>query len=309
MTSTVISPAYRAQVDLLLQVMPYVAKEDCFALKGGTAINMFLWNMPRLSVDIDLTYLPFDDRNTAMKTIAAALHRIKDRIDTAIQGCKTGIVPQTDGQEAKLTCQHQGAQIKIEVNTTIRGHLFAPQAMDVADAVEDTFRRFVSMRIVASAELFGGKICAALDRQHPRDLFDIHQLYAKGGLSDDIRQGFLVYLLSSNRPIHEMIRPNFLDQRRTFETQFAGMTQEPFGYEDFEAVRERLVQDIHAGLSEADRRFLLSFKSGEPEWNLFPHERLKDLPAVLWKLSNIQSLKSHNPAKHAEQLKALEERL
>lgn len=309
MISSVVSPAYRAQVDLLLRVMPHVAKEDCFALKGGTAINMFLWNMPRLSVDIDLTYLPFDDRSTAMKSIAAALHRIKDRIDAAIQGCKTNIAPQTDGQEAKLTCQHQGAQIKIEVNTTIRGHLFAPQEMDVTDAVEEAFRRFVSMRVVAPAELFGGKICAALDRQHPRDLFDIHQLYAQVGLSDDIRQGFLVYLLSSNRPIHEMIRPNFLDQRRAFETQFAGMTQEPFTYEDFEAARERLVKDIHSGLSDTDRRFLLSFKSGDPDWSLFPYERLKDLPAVQWKFSNIQTLKSNNPAKHAEQLKALEARL
>jgi predicted nucleotidyltransferase component of viral defense system len=309
MISPAISPAYRAQVDLLLQVMPHVAKEDCFALKGGTAINMFVWNMPRLSVDIDLTYLPFDDRNTAMENIAQALHRIKGRIDAAIPGCKTAIAPQSDGQEAKLTCQLQGAQIKIEVNTTIRGHLFAPQDMDVADAVEEAFGRFVSMRVVAPAELFGGKICAALDRQHPRDLFDIHRLFAGDGLTDDIRQGFLAYLLASNRPIHEMIRPNFLDQRRAFETQFAGMTQEPFSYEDFEAARERLVQELHAGFTDTDRHFLLSFKSGEPDWSLFPHERLKDLPAVQWKLSNIQTLKSRNPAKHAEQLKALEERL
>lgn len=304
-----ISPQYRAQVDLLLQVMPHVAKEDCFALKGGTAINMFLWNMPRLSVDIDLTYLPFDDRATAMENIAAALHRIKARIDAAIPECKTNIAPQGDGQEAKLTCQIPGAQIKIEVNTTIRGQVFDTREMDVSDAVESEFGRFVSMRVVAPAELFGGKICAALDRQHPRDLFDIHQLFAQGGLSDDIRQGFLVYLLSSNRPIHEMIRPNFLDQRRAFETQFAGMTQQPFTYEDFEAARERLVKDIHTGLSDPDRRFLLSFKSGEPDWSLFPHERLKDLPAVQWKLSNIQTLKSRNPAKHAEQLKALKDRL
>jgi predicted nucleotidyltransferase component of viral defense system len=309
MTSPVISPAYRAQVDLLLQVMPHVAKEDCFALKGGTAINMFVWNMPRLSVDIDLTYLPFYDRTTAMANISEALRRIKARIETAIPSCKATIAPQSDGQEAKLTCQLQGAQIKIEVNTTIRGHLFEPQEMDVADAVEEAFGRFVSMRVVAPAELFGGKICAALDRQHPRDLFDIHQLFAGDGLSDDIRQGFLAYLLASKRPIHEMIRPNFLDQRRAFETQFAGMTQEPFSYEDFEAARERLVQELHAGFTDTDRRFLLSFKSGEPDWSLFPHERLKDLPAVQWKLSNIQTLKSQNPAKHAEQLKVLEERL
>jgi hypothetical protein len=179
----------------------------------------------------------------------------------------------------------------------------------VADVVEKEFERFVSMRVVSPAELFGGKICAALDRQHPRDLFDIHRLYAEGGLTNDIRQGFLAYLLSGNRPLHEMIRPNFLDQHRAFKTQFSGMTQEPFSYEDFEAARERLVKDIHAGLSDTDRRLLLSFKRGEPDWSLFPHERLKDLPAVQWKLSNIQTLKSRNLAKHTEQLKALEERL
>lgn len=304
-----ISSQYRAQVDLLLQVMPHVTKEDCFALKGGTAINMFVWNMPRLSVDIDLTYLPFDDRATAMENIATALRRIKERIETSNPGCKASTAPQSDGQEAKLTCQIPGAQIKIEVNTTIRGHLFDPQEMDIAEAVESEFGRFVSMRVVAPAELFGGKICAALDRQHPRDLFDIHRLFALGGLTGEIRQGFLAYVLSGNRPLHEMLRPNFLDQRRAFETQFFGMTQEPFSYENFEAARERLVKEIHTGLSDADRRLLLSFKNGQPDWSQFPYARLKDLPAVQWKLSNIQTLKSRNPAKHAEQLKALEERL
>ena len=309
MISPVISPVYRAQVDLLLQVMPHVAKEDCFALKGGTAINMFVWNMPRLSVDIDLTYLPFDDRNSALQNIVQALHRIKERIDSAIPGCKTAIAPQSDGQQTKLICHLRSAQIKIEVNTTIRGHLHAPQEMDVADGVEEAFGRFVSMWIVSPSELFGGKICAALDRQHPRDLFDIYKLFAEGGLSDNIRQGFLAYLLASNRPIHEMIRPNFLDQRRAFETQFAGMTLEPFSYEDFEATRERLVQELHAGFTDTDRRFLLSFKSGNPDWSLYPNERLKDLPAVQWKFRNIQTLRTHNPDKHAEQLKALEDRL
>lgn len=55
-----ISEPYRAQMDLLLQVLPLVAKEESFALKGGTAINLFVRDMPRLSVDIDLTWLPFD---------------------------------------------------------------------------------------------------------------------------------------------------------------------------------------------------------------------------------------------------------
>ena len=304
-----INPSYRAQVDLLLQVIPHVAKEECFTLKGGTAINMFIWDMPRLSVDIDLTYLPFDDRDTAMSNIAAALDRIKERIEKAIPNCTVRLVPQSDGQETKITCQTQNAQIKIEVNTIMRGAVFAPKSMDIADAVEDEFGRFVSMNIVHEAELFGGKICAALDRQHPRDLFDVSCLFETGGITDDIMQGFIISLLSSPRPIHEMIRPNFLDQQRAFETQFAGMSETPFSYQDFEATRERLVKEIHAKFTATDRTFLLSFKNAQPDWLLFPHEKIKDLPAVKWKLANIEKLKAKNPEKHAEQLKALEGRL
>lgn len=301
--------SYRAQVDLLLQMLPHVAKESCFALKGGTAINMFVWDMPRLSVDIDLTYLPFDNRETALENIAQALRRIKERIEAVLPSCTARIVGQSDGQEAKLICQMPGAQIKIEVNTVMRGHVFAPQVMDIADAVEDEFSRFVSMNVLASAELFGGKICAALDRQHPRDLFDIRQLYEQGNLSDDIRQGFLIGLLSSPRPLHEMLRPHLLDQRHVFETQFAGMTQKPFTYADFEATREQLVTDIHEHFSERDKQLLIGFKNGEPDWNLFPVDNVRKLPAVQWKLSNIQKLKTHNPSKHAEQMEQLSKAL
>ncbi|NCC53421.1 MAG: nucleotidyl transferase AbiEii/AbiGii toxin family protein [Spartobacteria bacterium] len=304
-----INPSYRAQVDLLLQVLPHVAQEKCFALKGGTAINMFIWNMPRLSVDIDLTYLSFDDRATAMANIAAALDRIRQRIEKAIPDCTARLAAQSDGQETKLICQTAKAQIKIEVNTTMRGAVFAPENRDVAEAVEDEFGRFASMNVLSQAELFGGKISAALDRQHPRDLFDVSRLFETGGITREIMLGFIIGLLSGPRPIHEMIRPHFLDQRRAFETQFTGMADAPFSYEDFEATRERLVREIHAGFTDTDRAFLLGFINAQPDWPLFPHETIRDLPAVRWKLSNIENLKAKNPAKHAEQLKALEERL
>jgi hypothetical protein len=79
-----IDPKYKAQVDLLLQTIPYVAKEEIFALKGGTAINLFVRSMPRLSVDIDLTYLPIDDRETALKSISEGLLRIKTDLERFI---------------------------------------------------------------------------------------------------------------------------------------------------------------------------------------------------------------------------------
>jgi len=74
------SALYRKQVALLVKALPHVAKEPCFALKGGTAINLFIRNLPRLSVDIDLTYLPVAERAQSLNDIDAALKRIAERI-------------------------------------------------------------------------------------------------------------------------------------------------------------------------------------------------------------------------------------
>jgi hypothetical protein len=197
----------------------------------------------------------------------------------------------------------------VEVNTTMRGFLLSPRMMDIVDAVEDEFGRFVTTNVVSHAELFGGKICAALDRQHPRDLFDVRQMFDSEGLTEEIRMGFMAALLSHSRPIHEMIRPNFQDQRKAFETQFTGMAFAPFSYEDYEVTRENLVREINARWTDADRSLLLGFKQGKPDWSLLSLENLSRLPAVQWKLLNILKLKQQNPEKHAEQLKALEERL
>jgi len=298
------SAVYRAQVALLLRVLPYVAKENVFALKGGTAINLFVRNLPRLSVDIDLTYLPFEDRASALKGISAGLVRIKESLLHSVPNIQVMLLSQSDGQEAKLSCKLDGAQIKIEVNTTIRGYLQEPSLMQVTDAVQSEFGLFAAINVVSQGELYGGKICAALDRQHPRDLFDIHQLFANEGLTEEIKHGFIAALLSSNRPINEMLKPNFQDQRLAFDAQFAGMTSEPFNYKDFEATRERLVKEILQSLTADDRALLLSFKEGTPEWSLYPFEGLKDMPSVQWKLQNVRKLMK-NAEKHKQQLERL----
>ena len=304
-----IANACRAQVELLLQVLPHTMKENAFALKGGTAINLFVRDMPRLSVDIDLTWLPFDDRATALAGIANALRRVQQRVEKNIKLSRVKLVRQNDGQEARLNIQTPAAQIKIEVNTIIRGHLFPAVRMRVTDAAEKEFGRSASASVVSHAELFGGKICAALDRQHPRDLFDVQHMLENEGLTDEIRMGLIAFLLSGNRPLHEMIRPNLRDRRQAFTTQFAGMALTPFNYADYEATRERLVQEVNEGWTDNDRAFLLSFNSGKPAWSLCPYESLPLMPAVQWKLRNIQKLIKQNPDKHAEQLKALEEGL
>lgn len=303
------SEHYTSQVRLLLRVLPLVAQEVVFALKGGTAINLFERDLPRLSVDIDLTYLPFDDRQTALNTITAALKRLKARIEAIMRDLKVTLVTQSDGTEAKLHCQSQTAQIKIEVNTVMRGHIFPLRLMSCTTKVQDTFQAFAEINVVSQGELYGGKICAALDRQHPRDLFDVKLLLENEGITDQIKSGMLAALISHPRPISEVLFPPFRDQRAVFEAQFDGMALLPFNYEDYEATRLRLKAAIDAVLTPRDREFLVSFKSGQPDWLLLGNPNLPLMPAIQWKLLNIQKLKADNPSKHSTILAALIKKL
>jgi predicted nucleotidyltransferase component of viral defense system len=293
---------YKQQVSLLLSVLPEVAKERCFALHGGTAINLFVRDMPRLSVDIDLTYLPIEDRDTSLKNIAEALQRIKLNTEKVIPGVK--ITPRLDA--GKLQVSANGVDIKIEVNLVNRGTLKEAKDVQLCQKAQSTFEAFCVMPVISHGQLFGGKIVAALDRQHPRDLFDVKYLLEKEGFSDEIKQGFLLCLLCSDRPINEVIKPNFQDQRSAFSNQFAGMTDEEFTYEEYEEIREKLVVTVNDRLTDKDKDFLLSVKNVTPDWGIYDFRRF---PSINWKLQNLQKLKTNNPEKHREQLERLKEKL
>ncbi len=300
-----ILPVYRAQVDLLLQVLPYVAKEEIFALKGGTAINLFIREMPRLSVDIDLTYLPLDPRTDALQNIQDGLGRIKDEIEKNVPKVKISTVPLNDGTDVKLNCQGQGAQIKIEVNTITRGNVFPTELMQVVDSVQDEFDKFAAINVVSMAELYGGKICAAIDRQHPRDIFDIKLLLENEGFTDEIWEGFKIAVISHYKPISELLSPVLKDQKLAFDNQFAGMTSVDFTYEDYEETRAVLINTIGKRLTNQDKKFIISFETGSPNWELFPIPILKNLPAIQWKLININKLKKANAKKHEQMVENL----
>ncbi|WP_024771786.1 nucleotidyl transferase AbiEii/AbiGii toxin family protein [Aquimarina macrocephali] len=293
---------YKNQVSLLLNVIPEVAKEECFALHGGTAINLFVRNMPRLSVDIDLTYVPIEDRAITLKNIADALERIKSSIES--------VIPEATVEHkqdiSKLQISFKGAQIKLEVNQTNRGLLEESQTLELCDDAQKEFDVFCAIQTVSLAQLYGGKICAALDRQHPRDLFDIKYLLKNEGFTEEIKTGFLFYLLCSNRKISDLLTPNRLDQRKAMENQFDGMSDESFTYEDFEATRESLIEAIQNSLNEKDKQFLLSFKSTEPDWSIYNFEKF---PSVQWKLQNLQGLRKKNPEKHILLVKQLKDKL
>jgi predicted nucleotidyltransferase component of viral defense system len=303
-----IEEKYKEQVDLLLQILPEVASIKAFALKGGTAINMFERELPRLSVDIDLCYTEFAARTEALNAIQTGLRDIKAAIQKRMPNVKVDAAS-ASVHEFKLFCRTHKTEVKIEVNTIMRGHVFPLRVMPLSQAVQDEFGHFCEIAIVSHEELFGGKICAALDRQHPRDLFDVRILLNEEGLSRQVILGFIASLCSHNRPFHELLEPKSPAMQETFSTQFAGMTKHTFTYTDFLETWQQLTQAIKKELLPSDKEFLISLKKANPDWGLIDIPYLQNMPAVLWKLENLRTLIKKNPQKHAEQLRLLQETL
>jgi predicted nucleotidyltransferase component of viral defense system len=291
---------YRRQAALLVRVLPHVAQEKAFALKGGTAINLFIRNMPRLSVDIDLTYLPVQERFASLAAIDASMRRIAASLkkDLGAQVTMTAF----EGRVAKLIVRADDVQIKIEVTPVIRGCVFEAQMRDVAPLVEDTFG-FAEMQLVSFPDLYAGKAVAGLDRQHPRDLFDWRDLIANEGISDELRRAFLVYILSHDRPMFEVLAPRRKDVTELFTRDFDGMTDKPVKIEELIAAREALIAGMVGGMPETHRAFLLSFERGEPDWKLLGIAKVADLPAVKWRQINLNKV---GPEKRAALVAELE---
>lgn len=196
---------------------------------------------------------------------------------------------------SKLLCEYQGKQVKVEVNQTKRGIIGRDvQTLPLCKKAQDEFGMYCEADIVPMTLLYGGKIAAALSRQHPRDLFDVK--YMEYPLAET-REGLLFCLLGSDRPIHESFALNLLDQHDALANQFDGMTDVPFTYEEFEQTRTQLIQDVFALMTAADKSFLVSFEQGEPDWGNFDFSYFKDYPSVQWKLLNLQHLKKQNPIK------------
>ncbi len=293
---------YARQVKLLLRVLPLIQKYDCFALKGGTAMNLFVQNMPRLSVDIDLAYLPLVSRENALAGIAHALEELAVEAEALLPEIQI-IKQPVAGVTGRLTINTENAQVKIEPNFVFRGALFPTETRSLCAAAQSEFECFVEALMVSEADLYGGKICAALDRQHPRDLFDVHLMFDSPGLTDNIRSAFTVYLAGHPRPMAELLNPNEQPLENIYRSQFEGMAREPVPIETLIDTRHRLVNELNEALTENERLFLLSIKTGEPEWNRIPIGHLEQLPALAWKLRNIRKMESTKHQKAVDELK------
>ena len=283
---------YYAQAELLLSVLPVVFEEKIFAMKGGTAINLFIRNIPRLSIDIDLTYVPIESRDQSLSAIESSLLQIKARLE---QLSPALVIQEKRLKESKrlskLFIRKDNVEIKIEPNEILRGTVYSCENRDLSKEAEAMFGVSVlDIPILSFADVYAGKICAALDRQHPRDLFDIKLLLENEGISDDMRKAFILYLASGPRPMHELLNPNLINIEERFFKEFEGMTNVPVTLDELLVTRKQLIKIIQHDLTDNERRFLLSIKLGEPDWDLIDIAHAQQLPAIQWKLRNIQMM-------------------
>jgi predicted nucleotidyltransferase component of viral defense system len=290
---------------LLTQVAPPVFADGVFALKGGTAINLFVRDMPRLSVDLDLVFVDRRlGRNEALARINASVRAAVDRLKK--MGFQTHVATIADAGETKLFVRRDKIEVKVEVNFVMRGTVHPVRTTSLVQRARDALLADIELPVLSLEDLYGGKLVAAMDRQHPRDLFDVMQLFAHEGITPAIRRSFVAYLASHNRPIHEVLFPTLKDITEEFERTFVGMSTEPVAFEELLSARERMVAELHAGLDANERRFLLSLARNAPEWGLLDIAHLDELPGMRWKMMNIAQLAKANPKKLAAQADELE---
>lgn len=295
------SPYYR-QVALLLSALPVVASERCFALKGGTAINLFVRDFPRLSVDIDLAYIPLESRDVALPNVRVALMRIAEVLQQ--QAGISAVLQTNNPDEMRIVVSSLEAQIKIEVSPVARGTLYPSEERDVVEAVEGEFG-FATNQVVSLADLYGGKLCAALDRQHPRDFYDVKMLLETQGIDRQIFNGFITYLLGHPRPLSEVLNPRWKDISQLYVNEFNGMTFDAVSLEELNAIPNLMVTALKAQFTQRDYDFLMSFKSGQPDWSLAPEDQIQHLPAIKWKLQNIGRMPEDKHLKALTKLEAV----
>lgn len=296
---------YADTVLLLLTVAPEVFASDLFAMKGGTAINLFMQDMPRLSVDIDVVYRPWQSpREDALKAIEAELASISQRV--AALGLRTRRARRNNDEDTRLLVENDTSQVKIEVNVVFRGTLLPVERKPLNPKTRDLFGLEFEVPILARDELYAGKLVAALDRQHPRDLFDVWQLYESGGLTDGMVECFVLYIAGHNRPPHEVLFGRDKNIVQEYERAFAGMTQVPCSLDTLLIARQRIRHDLPRRLTAQHRRFLSGLVRAEPEWALVQCPHASQLPALRWKLANLQTFREQRPADFAAQAAALD---
>ena len=187
-----------------------------------------------------------------------------------------------------------------------RGTLLPVETRSLTKTASDLFTTALAVPTLAVAELYGSKLVAAMDRQHPRDLFDVHGMFQRFGLTPEIVECFVGYIAGHNRPVHEVLGSRDIDLARPFDNEFAGMEREPVSLGVLEEARIRLRRELAVALTADHKRFLIGLVAGQPPWEAMQCRHLAELPAIQWKLQNLARLKRTNPVKFQAQADELQ---
>jgi hypothetical protein len=288
----------RAFIDattLLLQIVPRVFATDRLALKSGTAINLYLDDAPRLSVDLDLVFTQLGlSREDALAAINDEMRRIAAALSA--DGLEVRAAVTADIGETGLVVSDGTTQVKVETNIVFRGTLLPPVVRSLSPGAAEWLSMDAPAPVLDRSEVFAGKLMAALDRQHPRNLYDVWRLYEGGPIESGMLSAFVVYLCGHNRPAHEVLDSPERLLAEDYDRALVGMIRgdvPPLAA--LLASRAQLRRDIVQSISESDRAFLAGFFAGEPDWSLLPYPHASELPALAWKLRNLEILRSKRP--------------
>jgi hypothetical protein len=191
--------------------------------------------------------------------------------------------------------------VKIEVTPVLRGSVYPAEFEELSARAQAAFG-FARVQLLSFEDLYAGKLCAALDRQHPRDLYDAQLLLDNEGISERMKNAFLVYLMGHNRPMSELLDPIPQEIGPLFRAEFEGMTYEPVSIDQLEKTFINMVRKIHAAITDADRNFLLALKRGTPDWKTFALPEAERLPAIQWKILNLDRMDPDKRKKAATKL-------
>jgi len=279
---------YTDRVRLLVEILPELAQEPRFALKGGTAINLFENDLPRLSVDIDLAWLPVNGYVEDARLITEAFGRLAETLRARpLQLQVQESAGEGTGTVTRLVASRGRARVQIETTPVMRGTVHPVRSMVVRPRVEEAFG-FAQVQVLDFADLYAGKLAAALSRQHPRDLFDVGLLLEDERANEELWRTFLVYLTCSPKPAWEILAPRVPeDFSATFEAHFQGMTVDPVEMKALLEIRELLLARVVQWMNVSSRDFLLSVEDERPDFSLIGLAHAADLPGVRRKLHNL----------------------
>ena len=211
--------------------------------------------------------------------------------------------------DTKLLIANAESQVKVEVNAVFRGTVLPPERRALTPRTAEMFSAELELPVLAVAELYGGKLVAAMDRQHPRDLFDVWQLFKSNGLSDAAVECFVTYLAGHNRPTYEVLFGNEKNIADEYQNNFVGMAAESISLDILQATRARLFAELPQRLTHNQRQFLIGLTRAQPDWSLLQCPHAAELPALRWKLANLKTFQKHRPDDFERQARALEEQL